>query len=151
MAKPCDKVVIGMIKLSWNGGSDFLETILLSSCIIYIPQVSAKAKFRIWVTTMLCDMLSLSFLKRSNMQESDTFNIITQVLSAKYHGALIMDAVNYNLHGSLNIWCISKLLYKSIVVGPQFHSKNWAGTCIFIFLGIIEIATKLLPSFLKKK
>jgi len=83
-------------------------------------------------------------------QQSDTFNIITQVLSAKYHGALIMDAVNYNLHGSLNIWCISKLLYKSIVVGPQFHSKNWAGTCIFIFLRLIEIASKLLPSFLKK-
>jgi len=61
-----------------------------------------------------------------------------------------MDAVNYNLHGSLNIWCISKLLYKSIVVGPQFHSKNCAGTCIFIFLHLIEITSKLLPSFLKK-
>jgi hypothetical protein len=41
-------------------------------------------------------------------------------------------------------------LLSCMVFSPSFHSKNWADTCLFLFLHLIEITAKLLLSFLKK-
>ena len=44
-----------------------------------------------------------------------------------------------------------RTLLSCAVFGPDFHSKNWTSTCFFVFLCVIRIVAKRLPSLRKKR